>query len=481
MFRMARAHTFIISTAIVFVTCAITPCHADLRADALAAAKKATSFLHDKVATRGGYLWRYSADLKLREGEGVVDTQTVWTQPPGTPSVGEAFVRLYEATGDTLFRDAARDAAEALRLGQMRSGGWQAYVEFDADRRKKWAYRTEPEGDKRKDQSSLDDDKTQSSLRFVIQLDRALDFKDAAVHEMAMYALDGLLTKGQFPNGGFPQVWNGEPRDAKDYPVKPASYPETWSREYTGHHEYWLRYTLNDNLMPDVIDALYLAADTYGDKRYAAAAEKAAGFLLLAQMPEPQPAWAQQYDYDMHPIWARRFEPASVTGGESQGVISALMHVYRRTGDRKYIEPIPRALDYLEKSKLPDGRLARFYEMKTNKPLYFTHDDSQLTYDDSDMSTHYGFKVPSKLDKLRREYEKVSKLRADELLEKQGPGRMTSGMEREVREVIKAMDERGAWVTDDGLRYHKKPGPVIDMRVTVNNLNTLAEYLAASR
>lgn len=67
------------------------------------------------------------------------------------------------------------------------------------------------------------------------------------------------------------------------------------------------------------------------------------------------------------------------------------MRLYIRTGGRKYLAPIPRALAYLKASQLPDGLLARFYELKTNKPLYFTK-DYQLTHDDSDVPTHYGFK-----------------------------------------------------------------------------------------
>ena len=71
-------------------------------------------------------------------------------------------------------------------------------IEFDPERRKKWAYRTDENRSNAKDQSSLDDDKTQSALRFVMRLDRALNFQDKDVHEMATYALHGLLTKGQF-------------------------------------------------------------------------------------------------------------------------------------------------------------------------------------------------------------------------------------------------------------------------------------------
>jgi len=80
----------------------------------------------------------------------------------------------------------------------------------------------------------------------------------------------------------------------------------------------------------------------YGQAEYRAAVHKAGVFILLAQMPEPQPAWAQQYDRDMHPSWARKFEPPAVTGGESQGVMRTLLDLYRMTGDKKYLEPLPR-------------------------------------------------------------------------------------------------------------------------------------------
>src|SRR5690606_12204990 len=105
---------------------------------------------------------------------------------------------------------------------------------------------------------------------------------------------------------------------------------------------------------------MFQAAKTYNNPAWREAAERAGGFILLAQMPEPQPAWAQQYDAQMHPAWARKFEPPSVTGGESQGVLRILLKLYSETGDKKYLEPFPRALDYLRRSRLSDGRLARF-------------------------------------------------------------------------------------------------------------------------
>ena len=470
--------------AALFVLVGLRPGRAATpREPALQAARRATTFLVEQVASHGGYVWRYSDDLALREGEGVVDETTLWIQPPGTPAVGEAFVRLFEATGDPLFRDAALAAADALRLGQMRSGGWQASIEFEPERRQKWAYRFEKPAPKQKDQSSLDDDKTQSAIRFLIRLDRALGFEHAAVHDTVTYALDGLLENGQFANGGFPQVWSSNSADATD-PGTPARYPTEWSREYLGHQEYWSQPTLNDNLMTDVIATLFLAADAYDEPRYRDAALRAADFLLRAQMPEPQPAWAQQYNAKLQPIWARRFEPPAIAGGESQAVIATLLEVSLRTADQRYLAPIPRALDYLEASLLPNGRLARFYELETNTPLFFTR-SYELTYDDSDLPTHYSFTVSSRLPKLRRDYDALCQFSPDERIaaaarasDFRAPVKKVS--EKVVRTIIDAMDDRGAWVTNDGLRYHKQPGPVIDMRVAASHLTTLAAFLSAS-
>ena len=455
-------------------------CQADLHKEALEAARKATAFLTDQLSTEGGYLWRYSADLAKREGEGIVTTQTVWVQPPGTPTVGEAFVQLYEATGDPHFLHAARSAGEALRRGQMLSGGWQAMIEFEPSRRKKWAYRTDAPRIKAKDQSSLDDDKSQAALRFCMRLDRAFNFQDEAIHEMALYALDGLLTNGQRQNGGFPQVWSSQQDADADPPPLSASYPDAWSRTYLGHREYWYRYTLNDNLAPDVLRTLLLADKIYENARYRNAALKLADFLCAAQMPEPQPAWAQQYSFKMQPIWARKFEPPAVTGGESQGVIETLLSIYRETGDSKYLKPIPRALDYLKRSELPDGRLARFYELKTNRPLYFTK-NYVLTYDDSDLPTHYSFKVDSRIDRLRAAYEQAVAGQSPESKRGDSPAVTENHVDtNKVRQVIDDLDERGAWVTDGMLRYHRKAGHVVDMRVAVENLRLLAKYLRAS-
>ena len=47
-----------------------------LKEQAAKAMRRATDFFRTQVSTEGGYLWRYSEDLSLREGEGTA-TSTI--------------------------------------------------------------------------------------------------------------------------------------------------------------------------------------------------------------------------------------------------------------------------------------------------------------------------------------------------------------------------------------------------------------------
>ena len=455
----------------------------NLRPQAEQALHKAVEFFRTKVAVEGGYVWRYSEDLAKREGEGKAGPLQVWIQPPGTPAVGQAYLLAYRATKDSYYLEAARDTGMCLVRGQLRSGGWDYSIRFDAKDREKFAYRVdEPVAAKKPpfNTTTLDDNNTQSALCFLMDLDKALEFKDSKIHDAVSYALKSLLA-AQYPNGAWPQRFNEAP-DAAKYPVKKAEYPSGWPREWP-HEDYRSYYTFNDDTMADMVATMFRAAEVYGDAAYRAAAEKAGDFVLLAQMPEPQPAWAQQYNAQMQPAWARKFEPPAVTGGESHGAMRILMRLYQETGNKKYLEPIPRALDYLKRSTLADGRLARFYELTTNRPLYFTK-TYQLTYDDSDMPTHYSFKVPSRLESIQREYQQLRATDPKDLRKSDPqprPGRIKPG---KVSQAIAAMDDRGAWVENGRLRYHGDDDPtrrVIDCRTFHVNVKLLSDYLQAGR
>lgn len=449
------------------------------------AQRQAVQFFHQQVAVRGGYVYQVTSDLKLREGEGDAGPSAVWVQPPGTPAVGLAFIEAFERTGDEYLLAAARDAAACLLKGQLHSGGWQNHIDFESGLREKLAYRVDgPMRKKARNLSSFDDDQTQSALRFLIKVDRALRFEDAPIHEAAQFGLKAVV-RNQFPNGAWPQVFDNQDPNA-DYPTLPASYPDSWPREYPGG-DYWHYYTLNDQALVRTMQTMWLAGEVYENAEYSDSALRAVDFLLQAQMPQPQPAWTQQYNYQMQPVWARKFEPPAVNGGESQVVIEALMEMALLTGERKVLAPLPRALDYLEKCKLPDGRLARFYELKTNRPLYF-NTKYELTYDDSDLPTHYGFKVENRVESLQARYEKLKALTSNELRalaqKEQAQRERQAPSAAAVEKIIAAMNERGAWVEKGRLRYIKNvPAEqnLILSQTFSHNLEQLSRFLTKTK
>jgi PelA/Pel-15E family pectate lyase len=460
------------------------------REGALAAMKKAAAFYVEKVSTHGGYHHSYAEDLsygRSEHGEGLTQIEV---QRAATPIVGMTFLEAFDATGDRYYLEAARKAAHALVAGQLCSGGWDYLVEFEPSLRKKYPYRKEHDcasgNAPGSPPTTLDDNVSQAATRLLMRVDKALEFKDPAVHEAALYALDHLV-RAQYPNGAWPQRFTKFPDPAK-HPVKKASYPESWSRKWPGE-VYREHYTFNDNSISDDIDLMLEAARIYGDRRYLDSALKGGGFLLLAQMPEPQPAWAQQYDVDMHPAWARLFEPPSITGGETQGILRTLMVLYRETGDRRYLDAVPPALGWLEKSILPEtanpsehrrrlrgaAALARFYELKTNRPLYITKgtqiraaklgsariDGYELSYDDASVITHYGVLTSgAEVPEIRKEYERVraavpASMRRPDKLHGLSPWSEGDGSPLDkrpsaaaVRKIIDGLDARGAWVEE---------------------------------
>lgn len=454
-----------------------------LRDRALAALRRAARFYAEQAAIHGGYHYAYTADLSWGRSEHGVGKTQVEVQPMGTPGVGLAFLEAWQTTREPFLLEAARRAARALVQGQLCSGGWHYLIEFDPAKRKRYAYRADHNcASGAFNTTTLDDNTTQGALRLLMRVDRELGFQDSLIHEAAIYGLDSLV-KAQYANGAWPQRYSRFP-DPKAHQPKPASYPDDWPRQWPDP-DYAPYYTFNDNVIVDAIDTLLEAARIYREPRYLEAARRGGDFILLAQMPDPQPAWAQQYDFDMHPAWARRFEPPAITAGESQGILRMLLILYAELGDPKYLQPIPRALDYFRRSALPPPQrpshawlqaaagggpvLARFYELRTNRPLFFTKgtqvivrgyatyrpDGYTLTYSPDNIITHYVLLLNGRwLDRLEQEFRRAasterSKLKRPDQLYGIAPwseAREPSPTPAEIEQIIAAMDERGAWV-----------------------------------
>ena len=458
------------------------------RQEVVEAMHRAVQFFRTHASASGGYVYQLSHDLSKREGEGKVGDTTAWIQPPGTPSVGMAYLDAYRLCRDPILLDAAKETAEALRQGQLESGGWDNRIEFSPEDRRRYAYRVDqPPQPSRKlrNVSTLDDNKTQSVIRFLIQLDQELDGKDRTLRGVLRDALDAVVAV-QYPNGAWPQRFEGRP-DPAEYPILKASIPDQWPKTFPGN-KYAAYYTLNDNSICDVIETLLDAWQWLDDPRYLQAALRGGDFLLLAQLPEPQPGWAQQYNREMHPAWARKFEPPAITGGESQRVIRTLMTLYRRTSAadenaKRFLKPLPRAIEYYRSSQLADGRLARFYELGSNRPLFFTK-DYRLTYSPDDMPTHYSFLVNSKLDQLEQELTRLQAGTPDASTRArlEASPRLDAKLNQKTRAILGQLDERGAWVEDGSLSYHGDQDPtrrVIRSATFIKNLQVLARWIAA--
>ncbi len=447
---------------------------ATLRGEAAQALKKAAAFYRSKVASHGGYLYYYSPDLKDRWGEGKFTADTIFVQPPGTPTVGMAYLSAFASTGDAFYLEAAKEAAGALVAGQLQSGGWTQAIHF-APNNRMGKYRKGNGGSW--NTSSLDDGQTQAALRMLIRADQALGFKHAEIHEAVQFGLDALL-KAQFPNGAFPQVWSA-PVEAK--PVVKAKFPDYDWKTDGRVKDYWNYYTLNDNLAGTVSETLLEAHAIYKDATFKAALEKLGDFLLLAQMPDPQPGWCQQYSYEMVPIWARKFEPPAITAWEGQDVMETLLRIARHTGNRKYLEPLPRALEYYRKSLLPDGRVARYTEFRTNKPLYMDG-KYQLTYDDAAAPDHYGWKQEARFDLIEKAFAEAKSGAVPA-----AKARPAAEFETEVRKIVRELDGEGRWIsTFAGERLVGQPKfaagfAYLSSAVFSRNVETLSEYLAAAK
>ena len=445
-----------------------------------AAMKKAAAFYRREVSFAGGYAWKWPKDMSIAKGENRSTPTLIMMQPPGTPSVGQSMLNAYAVTGDKLFLQGAKEAAQALMWCQLASGGWDSDFDFDPRKSRGYHFRrdieagdTEPAG--RHGGSTLDDEKTESALLFLLELAHTDACKDdTALRSALKFGLDGLLA-AQAPNGAWGQHYYG-PADPAEPVVKaklPAEWPHIWPAV-----DYTRFYTLNDGNLLWVMRVLLRAHELEKDERYLAAAKKLGGFFLLAQLPDPQPAWAQQYNQEMIPVWARKFEPPAVSSVESVSAINALIELWLATGEDKWLQTIRPAIAWLERSRLPDSRWARFYELGTNKPLYCKANTYEITFDDTDLPTHYGFKTEEKFVKDIEEVKTTLDTSRDELLRKKAPpadpkkwASRAKGLATKVIAALQSADKKGPWFKDD----------LIDAGEFVKNFKAMCSYVESAK
>jgi len=190
-FRLEPSHMSINRYALAFTTSVSLMAFASAHAQAQAVTQKqATEALHTalqfystQVGFEGVYLWKYAADLTAQEGEEKASRTSGWTQPPGTPAVGEALLRAWQLTDDLQCKDAAVETAIALVRAQLESGGWSSEFELHPDQRKRYRYRVDRDQSSRRNSTTFDDDKSQSAMMLLMHVDEQLRFSNSQIHE----------------------------------------------------------------------------------------------------------------------------------------------------------------------------------------------------------------------------------------------------------------------------------------------------------
>jgi PelA/Pel-15E family pectate lyase len=372
----------------------------------------------------------------------------VWVQDPGTVGVGRVLLDAYQATGDDQLLEYCQRTAGALVRGQLETGGWNYFIDFDPAGTRAW-YQTVgarcwgwEEFYHDYGNATFDDRVTAGAAEFL--LDLYLATSDPKLREPLLKAVRFIL-QAQYPLGGWPQC----------FPVR----SDQISNHGPGYTAY---YTFNDNVTVGNIFFLMKAYDKLEDEAYRAAALRGMYFVALSQMGRPQAGWAQQYDMELRPAAARSYEPAALAPSTTVSNIRHLLTFYGMTADSRFLRGIPDALDWLDASTLPAGHSdqghthAQFIEVGTGRPLYAHREGTSVDdgrywvdYDPVNFPGHYGMQVRIDTVALRREYDRVAALSPAAALaehRRRDASRSAPISSEAVERILESMDDRGAWI-----------------------------------
>lgn len=276
----------------------------------------------------------------------------------------------------------ARAAADRVLRYQSSVGAWPKNTDLLAEPTAEILATVESGGRA----NTIDNGATTAPLQFLALVNQAVP--DERYRTAVVRGVNYLLAS-QYANGGFPQF----------FPLKEG---------------YYSHITYNDGAMVNVLEFLrdvagghkpYGFADDTLRARAADAVARGIDCILKTQIRQEGvlTAWcAQHYEKTLEPAWARKYEPPSLSGGETVGIVDFLMSVERPTPE--IIAAVEGAVAWLRRVVMhgvrvvgvrgPDGRLersltadpaapplwARFYELGTNRPLYLDR-DSVFRYD----------------------------------------------------------------------------------------------------
>ena len=274
----------------------------------------------------------------------------------------------------------ARAAADSVIAYQTAEGGWPKNTDL----------LTPPSSPDDVGRPTIDNGATTTPMRFLALVVEGTG--DASYRQAFERGMDYLFA-AQYPNGGWPQY----------FPLREG---------------YYSRITYNDNAMSNVLtllrdagaaDAPFGFVDQLRRDRAIAAVARGIDVILRSQIKQDGQltAWCAQHDErTLEPAWARSYEPPSLSGGESVGIVRFLMSVENPTpeivaaieGAVRWLRSVAMSGVRVRRTPSSDGRVervlvqdpdapplwARFYELGTNRPLYLDR-DSVYRYDFSEI------------------------------------------------------------------------------------------------
>lgn len=273
----------------------------------------------------------------------------------GVAAVMAAQTALCGSSGDPAKWPVEEYVLENVLAAQLDCGGWGKNV----DRRK---HRSEAELDRMRaakadaTEATIDNSATVSEIRYLLRYHTATGSKDSL--RAAERGIKWLL-RTQLSNGGW------------------AQFP---------HREkgYWTQITFNDNAMVNVLSLLRDISRGEGDfnifpKPVRVECQKAFDrgieCVLKCQIRvEGRPTvWCQQHDrQSLAPVGARAYELASFCSQESAELTLLLMQI--ENPSREVREAVEGAVAWFRKTRLEDGRWARFYDLEECRPFFCGRD-----------------------------------------------------------------------------------------------------------
>jgi PelA/Pel-15E family pectate lyase len=298
---------------------------------------------------------------------------------PGASSQAVRWDDVLQAPAEFYGSADARRIAENVLVYQRRSGGWpknidMAQVLTPAERQRVAAER--PQAD-----ATIDNGATWRQLRYLARVFAATG--DPRFRESVIAGLDFLFT-AEHAKGGWPQI----------YPLR---------QDYSRHITFNDGATVNvAALLRDVArDDQFAFVDGERRARASRAVERTIRMIVAAQVrvDGQLTAWCAQHDAEtLAPRPARAYEPVSLSGMESVGILEFLIDTPQPAAD--VVNAVEAGAEWLRRARVdgirvervpapgrtPDFDLvvvadasalplwARFYQIGTNRPIFLGRD-----------------------------------------------------------------------------------------------------------